>query len=91
MSASAPIDISATVDWKRLQGLVLKRMQANAAAMTPTQLNKILLHLQDPDTMEEIALSYAEQIKEIQALSDVGKKLISMEIRKIAQLHPTAS
>jgi hypothetical protein len=89
--ASAPIDISDTVDWGRLQTLVLKRMQANAATMTSEQLNNIMLHFQDPDTMEEIALSYADQIREIQALTDVGKKLIAMEIRKIAQLHPTAT
>jgi hypothetical protein len=91
--ASAPTvsDISDSVDWTKLQTLVLKRMQANAATMTSEQLNNILLHMQDPDTMEEIALSYADQIREIQALTDIGKKLIAMEIRKISQLHPTVT
>jgi hypothetical protein len=83
-------DISANIDWKRLQTLVLQYMNANAAKMTKDQLN-MPMYIQDPDTMEEIPLTYPEQIKEIQALSDIGKKLISMKIHLLAQLHPTAT
>jgi len=66
---------------------VLARMRARYSGMSEFQRNLPNLPLQDPDTMETIYLSPNEQVREVEHMTNIGKKIIVAEINKISQLQ----
>jgi len=70
-------------DWPKLRDAVLKRLRVNWAAKSETMRTLPTYQMQDPDTMESIMLSPNEYIREVEHLTEIGKKIIVAESSKI--------
>ena len=75
-------------DWNRMKDLVLQRLRAKYNAMSESLRNLPTIHFQDPNTMESILLSPNDVIREVSALSELGKKVVSAEITKLQKMQP---
>lgn len=77
-----------SVDWNKYRDLVLQRLRARYASFSETLRNMPTIVFQDPETMETLMLSPNDAIREVNNLSDLGKKYMTAEIRKLAQMQP---
>ena len=70
-------------DWPKLRDAVLQRLRANWATKSEVLRTLPTFQMQDPDTLESIMLSPNEYIREVEHLTEIGKKIIVAESSKI--------
>lgn len=70
-------------DWPKMRDAVLIRLRANWANKSETLRNLPTFKFQDPVTMEDIMLTPNEYIREVEHLTEIGKKIIVAESSKI--------
>ena len=74
-------------DWKRMQTVVLNFLRAKYDRLPESQRQLPYFVFNDPDTMELINLSPNDVIREVSALSELGRKIITAEINKISRVN----
>lgn len=73
---------------ERYRQVVLQRMRAKWNIMSDYMRNLPTYVFQDPQTFETITLSPNQAIKEVETLSDLGKRIIVAEAIKLQMLQP---
>ena len=74
-------------DWNRMRSIVLDFLRAKYARMAESQRSLPYIMFQDPQTMQSIPISPNDAIREVEALTELGKKIISAEISKISRMQ----
>lgn len=75
-------------DWNRLRDVVLQRLKAKYDSLPDYQRNLPLFHIgQDPKTMTEIVLTPNQAIREVEALSENGKKVIAAVYQQMQRMQ----
>lgn len=77
-----------SVDLTRLRTIVLQRMRAVWDGLAEYQRNLPTYVFQDSDTGKEFTLSPNDVIREVELMSEQGKKIIVAEATKMGQLQP---
>lgn len=75
------------VDWAKERQVVLTYLHSKYDTMSEFMRNRPFLLFNDPATMETIQLSPADVINEVNNLSDIGKKIIVAELKKMGRLQ----
>jgi len=77
-----------SVDWNRYKTIVLQRLRATWSQMSDYMRNLPTYPFQDPDTMKEVLLSPNQVIREVEMLTELGRKIIVAESMKMGELQP---
>jgi hypothetical protein len=80
--------VSGEVNWPSMRDIVLQRLHGTYDSLSKEDMQKPILHMQDPETMDSITLSPQDILIEVNALSEIGKKIIVAQVRLLGLLQP---
>lgn len=73
---------------EQLRPIVLQRMRAKWNMMSDYMRNLPTYVFQDPQTFQTITLSPNDAIKEVETLTELGRKIIIAESMKLQSMQP---